>query len=182
MAVRLPFWSHVQPHIPYVEYDPRNPASGQTDFYGQQMVIAREVMEAGECFVRFRPRSPKEGLADMAAHELNFDRATVSKCLPWEGEQHPQPPGGRRRSEAEDDVTWNALSVIIRGAERRHRDPFELPEARAVAVFSESAVRYLRFALETMKERASPQCRIRKRTTQGAFVRVPHHSAWWSRR
>ena len=45
-----------------VEYDPRNPASGQTDFYGQQMVIAREVMEAGECFVRFRPRSPKEGL------------------------------------------------------------------------------------------------------------------------
>ena len=45
-----------------VEYDPRNPASGQTDFYGQQMVIAREVMEAGECFVRFRPRSVKEGL------------------------------------------------------------------------------------------------------------------------
>jgi lambda family phage portal protein len=46
-----------------VEYDPKNPASGQTDFYGQQMVIAREVMEAGECFVRFRPRSRKEGLA-----------------------------------------------------------------------------------------------------------------------
>jgi capsid protein len=45
-----------------VEYDPRNPASGQTDLYGQQMVIAREVMEAGECFVRFRPRSVKEGL------------------------------------------------------------------------------------------------------------------------
>jgi capsid protein len=40
-----------------VEYDPRNPASGQTDFYGQQIMIAREVMEAGECFVRFRPRS-----------------------------------------------------------------------------------------------------------------------------
>ena len=46
-----------------VEYDPNNPASGQTDFYGQQMIIAREVMEAGEVFVRFRPRSPKEGLA-----------------------------------------------------------------------------------------------------------------------
>ena len=27
------------------------------------MIIAREVMEAGECFVRFRPRAPKEGLA-----------------------------------------------------------------------------------------------------------------------
>jgi lambda family phage portal protein len=46
-----------------VEYDPRNPASGQTDFHGQQMVIAREVMEGGEVFVRFRPRSKKEGLA-----------------------------------------------------------------------------------------------------------------------
>src|SRR5690349_14092044 len=45
-----------------VEYDPLNPASGQTDFYGQQMIIAREVMEAGECFIRFRPRSPNEGL------------------------------------------------------------------------------------------------------------------------
>ena len=46
-----------------VEYDPNNPASGQTDFYGQQMIIAREVMEAGEVFVRFRPRPRKEGLA-----------------------------------------------------------------------------------------------------------------------
>ncbi len=46
-----------------VEYDPMNPASGQTDFYGQQAVIAREVMEAGECFVRFIPRRKSEGLA-----------------------------------------------------------------------------------------------------------------------
>ena len=46
-----------------VEYDPANPCSGQTDFYGQQMILARECMEAGEVFVRFRPRSPKEGLA-----------------------------------------------------------------------------------------------------------------------
>lgn len=45
-----------------VEYDPANPASGQTDFYGQQVVAAREVMEAGECFIRFRPRPVKEGL------------------------------------------------------------------------------------------------------------------------
>lgn len=44
------------------EYEPRNPSSGQTDFYGQQMLIAREVMEAGESFIRFIPRSPKEGL------------------------------------------------------------------------------------------------------------------------
>jgi lambda family phage portal protein len=46
-----------------VEYEPKNPCSGQTDFYGQQMIIAREVMEAGEVFVRFRPRPKKEGLA-----------------------------------------------------------------------------------------------------------------------
>jgi lambda family phage portal protein len=45
-----------------VEYDPRNPASGQTDFYGQQMILARECMEAGEVFVRFRPRPKNEGL------------------------------------------------------------------------------------------------------------------------
>ncbi|HZT29256.1 MAG TPA: phage portal protein [Bryobacteraceae bacterium] len=46
-----------------VEYDPKNPASGQTDFYGQQMLVARECMEAGEVFVRFRPRPLKEGLS-----------------------------------------------------------------------------------------------------------------------
>ena len=45
-----------------VEYDPANPCSGQTDFYGQQMIIAREIMEAGECFVQFIPRRPTEGL------------------------------------------------------------------------------------------------------------------------
>ncbi len=44
------------------EYDPANPASGQTDFYGQQAIIAREVMEAGEAFVRFRPRPKREGM------------------------------------------------------------------------------------------------------------------------
>lgn len=45
-----------------VEYEVSNPSSGQTSFYGQQEIAAREIMEAGEVFVRFRPRSPKEGL------------------------------------------------------------------------------------------------------------------------
>lgn len=45
-----------------LEYEADNPSSGQSDFYGLQTLIAREVMEAGECFVKFIPRSPKEGL------------------------------------------------------------------------------------------------------------------------
>lgn len=38
-------------------------ASGITDFYGLQRRIAREVFLAGECFVRFRPRRPSDGLS-----------------------------------------------------------------------------------------------------------------------
>ena len=73
-----------------VEYDPRNPASGQTDFYGQQMVIAREVMEAGECFVRFRPRSVKEGLTVplqlqlIEAEQLPLWRTAIEQMPPEE--------------------------------------------------------------------------------------------------
>ena len=38
-------------------------ASGLTDFYGLQAMACRSVMEAGECFIRLRPRLPKDGLA-----------------------------------------------------------------------------------------------------------------------
>jgi lambda family phage portal protein len=44
------------------EYEPKNPTSGQTNFYGIQQLVARETMEAGEVFVRFIPRPVKEGL------------------------------------------------------------------------------------------------------------------------
>lgn len=37
-------------------------ADGVTDFYGLQALIARELFVAGECFVRFRPRRPRDGL------------------------------------------------------------------------------------------------------------------------
>lgn len=37
-------------------------ADGLTDFYGQQAVIASEMFEAGECFVRIRPRFASDGL------------------------------------------------------------------------------------------------------------------------
>jgi len=37
-------------------------ATGLTDFYGLQAIACRSVMEAGECFIRLRPRLPKDGL------------------------------------------------------------------------------------------------------------------------
>ncbi len=75
-----------------VEYDPRNPASGQTDFYGQQMIIAREVMEAGECFVRFRPRSPKEGLSV----PLQLQLIEAEQLPLWRNQPTPDVPEANR--------------------------------------------------------------------------------------
>lgn len=46
-----------------VEYEPSNPCSGQSNFYGQQMIAAREIMEAGEVFVRFHVRPPSDKLS-----------------------------------------------------------------------------------------------------------------------
>lgn len=37
-------------------------ADGLTDFYGLQSIVAAEMFEAGECFVRFRPRLASDGL------------------------------------------------------------------------------------------------------------------------
>ena len=37
-------------------------ADGLTDFYGLQALVARAMFEAGECFVRFRPRRIEDGL------------------------------------------------------------------------------------------------------------------------
>ncbi|GJE54569.1 phage portal protein [Methylobacterium thuringiense] len=36
---------------------------GLTDFYGMQALAARAVFVAGECFIRFRPRRPTDGLS-----------------------------------------------------------------------------------------------------------------------
>jgi lambda family phage portal protein len=35
-------------------------ADGQADFYGMQTIVARALFEAGECFIRFRPRAPDD--------------------------------------------------------------------------------------------------------------------------
>lgn len=37
-------------------------AAGITDYYGQQALSVREIMEAGECFIRLRPRRPEDGM------------------------------------------------------------------------------------------------------------------------
>jgi capsid protein len=37
-------------------------ADGLTDFYGLQAMAARAMFEAGDCFFRFRPRRPGDGL------------------------------------------------------------------------------------------------------------------------
>ncbi|WP_375791187.1 phage portal protein [Bradyrhizobium sp. vgs-9] len=38
-------------------------ADGLADFYGVQSMVARSLFEAGECFVRFRPRRMEDGLS-----------------------------------------------------------------------------------------------------------------------
>lgn len=46
----------------WLDWTDETDADGLTDFYGQQSIIAGEIFEAGECFVRFRPRLPQDGL------------------------------------------------------------------------------------------------------------------------
>lgn len=38
-------------------------ADERLDYYGLQAMVAREMYESGECFIRLRPRRPKDGLA-----------------------------------------------------------------------------------------------------------------------
>lgn len=38
-------------------------ADGLTDLYGMQAIVAAEMFEAGECFIRFRPRRDEDGLS-----------------------------------------------------------------------------------------------------------------------
>lgn len=55
-------------------------ADSLTDFYGLQAMIAGEVFEAGECFVRYRPRYPADGfeiplqLQVLPSEMLPYDR------------------------------------------------------------------------------------------------------------
>jgi len=47
----------------FLRWTDESDADGLTDFYGQQAIIASEMFEAGECFVRLRPRFKSDGLS-----------------------------------------------------------------------------------------------------------------------
>lgn len=47
----------------FLRWTDESDADGLTDFYGQQAIIAAEMFEAGECFVRIRSRRPEDGLS-----------------------------------------------------------------------------------------------------------------------
>ena len=68
-------------------------ADGLTDFYGLQAMAARAMFEAGECFLRFRPRRPDDGLAvplqlqmlssehlPLAKYEISSTRRAFAAC------------------------------------------------------------------------------------------------------
>jgi lambda family phage portal protein len=49
-------------HELWRDWTDESDADGLTDFYGQMTMIAGEIFEAGECFVRLRARLPSDGL------------------------------------------------------------------------------------------------------------------------
>ena len=64
-------------------------ADGHTDFYGLQTLIARTVVESGECLVRLVPRSAREGLAvPLQLQVLEPDHLDGSRDLPGGGFVH----------------------------------------------------------------------------------------------
>ncbi|RWQ12351.1 phage portal protein [Mesorhizobium sp.] len=49
--------------LAFFDWTDESDADGLTDFYGQQSVVAGEMFEAGECFVRMRARRVDDGLS-----------------------------------------------------------------------------------------------------------------------
>ena len=47
----------------FLDWTDESDADGVLGFYGQQSLAARAMLEAGECFVRLRPRRPEDGLS-----------------------------------------------------------------------------------------------------------------------
>ncbi len=47
----------------WAEWCEESDADGTQDFYGQQALATRAVLEGGECFVRFRERRPEDGMS-----------------------------------------------------------------------------------------------------------------------
>lgn len=49
--------------VAWLDWTDESDADGLTDFYGMQGIIGGEMFEAGEVFVRFRPRRPEDDLS-----------------------------------------------------------------------------------------------------------------------
>ncbi|MEX2553993.1 MAG: phage portal protein, partial [Actinomycetota bacterium] len=65
-------------------------ADGLTDYYGLQQLVASEMFEAGECFVRIRPRRVQDGL--LVPMQLQL---IPSEMLPYEHNVAPTARGNR---------------------------------------------------------------------------------------
>lgn len=63
----------------FLEWTDESDADGQLDFYGQQVLAMRSVLEAGECFVRFRSRKPGDGLSVPLQLQL-----LEAEFVPWD--------------------------------------------------------------------------------------------------
>ncbi|WP_448218408.1 phage portal protein [Endozoicomonas sp. 2B-B] len=63
----------------FLDWTDESDADGQLDFYGQQALAMRSVLEAGECFVRFRPRKPGNGLSVPLQLQL-----LEAEFVPWD--------------------------------------------------------------------------------------------------
>jgi len=72
----------------WTEFAENSDADGVTDIYGQQATIASELFEAGEVFVRFRPRMEHDGLT------IPFQLQIIpAEMLPFEKNEWSISPG-----------------------------------------------------------------------------------------
>ncbi len=63
----------------FLDWSDESDADGQLDFYGQQALAVRSMLEAGECFVRLRPRQLKDGLTVPLQIQL-----LEAEFVPWD--------------------------------------------------------------------------------------------------
>ncbi|MET4695008.1 phage portal protein [Endozoicomonas lisbonensis] len=63
----------------FLDWTDESDADGQLDFYGQQSLAVRSMLEAGECFVRLRPRQLKDGLSVPLQLQL-----LEAEFVPWD--------------------------------------------------------------------------------------------------
>ncbi len=63
----------------FLDWTDESDADGQLDFYGQQALAARAMLEAGECFIRLRLRKPEDGLTVPLQIQL-----LEAEFVPWD--------------------------------------------------------------------------------------------------